>query len=134
MVFFFLPGLDTEIDRQQILAYNSILKDFGQERSQVLGVVKETARRVREVSDELGLAVPLLADASGEFIRSMDVDDADGLARRVTILADRDGSIVRRIDPAPPDGQAEAMLAAIRELEDGAMGAPRDEELEEPPS
>lgn len=133
LVIFFLPGVDDDVDRDQILSYDSLLKEFGTERSQALGVTKETARTLRDLADDLGLGVPLLADAAGEMARQFDVDDPDGRPRRVTFLADKEGVVVRRIDPAPPDGQAASMLAAVKELAQGEIGAPRRDQLEEPP-
>lgn len=133
MVIFFLPGLDSEVDRAEVLDFDRMLSDFGTERSQVLGVVKETARRVREIADEMDLHIPVLADAGGEMIASFGVDEPDGRARRATFVVDVDGRIVRRFDPAPPDEQAHTMLTAIRALKAGEIDA-QDGTAEEPPA
>ncbi len=52
LVIVFLPGLDDDHSRSQIAEFDRMLSDFGSERSQVLIVAPETARRVREVADE----------------------------------------------------------------------------------
>lgn len=121
LVIFFLPGVESEADIAQIHEYDGLLREFGSERSQVLGVVKETARRLRALSDERGLNLPLLADAGGEMITAFGVDGPDGRARRVTFVIDKEGTIVRRFDPAPPDDQAITMLNAVKELRDGRI-------------
>lgn len=131
---FFLPGVDEAADRDEIDEYDRLLSEFGAHRAQVLGVVKATARDLRELSDSRGLAVPLLADAGGDMARDYGVMEPNGDLRRVTILADENGEVVRRFDPAPPDGQAAATLAAMRALGSGHLSRMgHDPAQEEPP-
>lgn len=91
------------------------LKDFGSERSQVLAVVKETARNVREIADERGLALPILADASGAMARDF---GADGTESAVAVVASKEGTIKRRFDPffdgTDPTPAVESLLNTIR--------------------
>lgn len=115
LVVFFLPSVTSPADRDVIREYDEHLKDFADARVQVLGVVKETARRLRSLGDQMGLELPLLADAGGDMIRDFEAQAPDGSARRVTVLSDRHGRILRRFDPSPP-GQAAAILSAIRAM------------------
>lgn len=115
LVVFFLPSVTNPADRDVIREYDEHLKDFADARVQVLGVVKETARRLRSLADRMGIELPLLADAGGDMIRDFDAQAPDGSARRVTVLSDRHGRILRRFDPSPP-GQASAILSAIRSM------------------
>ncbi len=117
----FVPGLDDDASRDQIADFDRSLSEFGSERSHVLVVVPETARRVREVTDERSLTVPILADAGTEMARAFDAAAPDRTVRRVTVLADADGVVLRRFDPAPSDGQAEAVLAALRAAGSGHL-------------
>lgn len=132
LVIFFLPGIEDPVDRAQIRRYDELLSDFGRERSQPLGVARATARSLRDLSDEMDLQIPLLADAGGEMSRDFDVLDPDGRPRRVTVLADADGKVVRWFEPASAEGQADAMLNAVRELERGEIGS-FSRDVAEPP-
>jgi peroxiredoxin Q/BCP len=116
MVIFFLPDPESDPDRSLLHEYNRFLREFGEETSQVLGVAKVTARRARELSDEMGLSLPLLADAGGEMARAFDAVDPNGALRRATFVVDLHGKVVRRFDPASPSKQAPDMLEAIRAL------------------
>lgn len=94
------------------------LKDFGSERSQVLVVSRLTARGAREVADDRGLAIPILADASGAMARDFDADTESIVA----VVADKAGSIETRFDPffdgADPQSAVEQLLEAIRRTGD----------------
>ena len=116
LAIFFLPGIRDETDLALLRRYDSHLADFGNQRSQVLGVVMERARTVRDLAESMDLHLPVLGDASGSMIRDFGVDDPDGRPRHALIVSDKDGNLVRRFDPAPLEGQVEAALAAIQEL------------------
>jgi peroxiredoxin len=115
LALFFLPGIRTEPDLALLRRYDAHLADFGKQRSQVLGVVREQARTVRDLADSMGLHLPVLADASGSMIRDFGVDEPDGRARHALIVSDLEGNLVRRFDPAPED-QVEVALATIEGL------------------
>lgn len=121
LVIFFLPGLDSDEDRDLAMGYDKHLADFGRHRSQVLGVVKEQAKTVRNQAEEMELHLPILADASGAMIRDYGVDDADGRARHALVISDKDANLVRRFDPAPVEDQVEAALTAVRGLGSGVL-------------
>ncbi|MGH8951191.1 MAG: redoxin domain-containing protein [Acidimicrobiia bacterium] len=121
LAIFFLPGIEMEEDLALLEAYNQRLAEFGRQRAQLMGVVKERARAVRDLADWMNLQLPILADASGAMIRDFGVDDPDGRARHALIISDRDGNLVRRFDPAPVGDQVEAALATIRGLGSGAL-------------
>jgi peroxiredoxin len=116
LAIFFVIDVDSEDDRRLILQYDRLLSQFGSEAAQVLGVARATARELRELADELGLAIPLLADAASNMARDFGAAGPDGHIRRVTVVADKTGAIVRRLDPAPLEGQPELVLAAVRGL------------------
>jgi peroxiredoxin len=94
------------------------LKDFGSERSQVLVVARLTARRARDVADDRGLAVPILADASGAMARDFDADESSIVA----VVANIEGGIEARFDPffdgTDPQPAVERLLEAIRRTGD----------------
>jgi len=121
LAIFFLPGIQSETDLALLRRYDSHLADFGGQRSQVLGVVMERARTVRDLADSMDLHLPILADASGSVVRDFGVDEPDGRPRNALIISDKEGNLVRRFDPAPLEGQVEAALAAIRELSSEAL-------------
>lgn len=121
LVLLFLD-LDREDDRSLLADLNLHHKDFGSERTQVLAVLRVTAREARQIADDMGLSVPLLADASGTMARDYDVEDNG--QRRVALVADKDGYLVRRFDPLPvdePSDVTEALLFAVRAIGTGAV-------------
>lgn len=125
LVLVFIPDLHSaegialleELDRRQ--------KDFGSERSQVLAIVKETARSVRELADERDVAVPILADASGAMARDFSVT-SDGDA--VAVVSDKSGRIKRRFDPVfdgtDPTPAVDSLLYTVRATGTGALEEP----------
>ena len=126
MVFVFLDQ-ESSRDLDLLENLNSHLKDFGSERAQVLVVLRVTARRARELADERGMAIPILADASGAMARDFDADDGSS-NRSVAIVADKDGRVVRRFDPISAEDDAsevtKALLYAVRALGSGALEGP----------
>lgn len=103
------------------------LKDFGSERSQILAVVEDTAENVRVLADEMGLSVPLLADASGSMARDLGVDES---GRSIAVVADKDGRVSRRFDPffdgADPAQAVESLLFTVRATGTNALEGPRE--------
>jgi peroxiredoxin len=101
-------------------------KDFGAERSQILAVARATARETRQIGEELGLTIPILADASGAMARDYDAEDEAGNTKRVAVVADKEGRLVRRFDPLPvqddPTAVTEALLYAVRAIGSGTLG------------
>lgn len=96
-----------EIDRR--------LKDFGDQRAQILPVMRLVARDARRLAEEGELSVPVLADASGAMARDYGVESSDG-SRPAAVVADKEGRVVRRFDPLPdgdPSEIVEALLHAV---------------------
>jgi peroxiredoxin len=124
MVIVFVDPNSDE-DRNLLTELSSRHKDFGSERSQILAVARITAKDTRQIADDMGLSVPVLADASGAMARDYDAEDADGRTRRVAVVADKEGRLVRRFDPLPiqddPTGVAEALLYAVRAIGSGSL-------------
>jgi peroxiredoxin len=123
VIVFVDPGSNE--DRSLLAELSSRHKDFGSERSQILTVARITARDTRQIADDMGLSVPLLADASGAMARNFDAEDADGGTRRVAVVADKEGRMVRRFDPLPieddPTAVTEALLYAVRAIGSGSL-------------
>jgi peroxiredoxin len=121
LVLLFLPTGSNRSD-ELLAAVDGRLKDFGSERSQVLVVMRITAREAREMADERSLAVPVLADASGAMARDFDAADEGG--RPVAVVADKEGRPVRHFNPLPDDEPEEivdALLYAVRAIGSGAL-------------
>jgi peroxiredoxin len=112
----FIPDLTSQEGLGVVTELNSLHLEFGNLRSQVLVVVKETSRTVREFSDQERLTLPILADASGSIIRSFEVDEGAGRARLAAVVADKHGSLVRRLDPLPAEGAANTLLDLMRQI------------------
>lgn len=114
LVLVFVPDTSASDGERLLTELDKQLKDFGAERSQVLVVVNETARQVRELADSRELAVPLLADASGSMARDFEVGD-----RVVAVVADKTGNIERRfdpLDPTDPEMAVETLLETVRRI------------------
>lgn len=118
VVLAFLPGVHEAADLDELAEFDRMHAEFGEERVQVLGVVKATASHVRDTAERNGFSVPVLADAAGTIIASFGMDEPDGSAKRATVIIDRSGTVAKTFDHAPPSGHAAAVLAAVRELKD----------------
>ncbi|MFZ0625956.1 MAG: redoxin domain-containing protein [Acidimicrobiia bacterium] len=126
VAFIFLPDLESDLSVSLLGDLNVHLADFGSERSQILGVVKEVARKVRRRADELEIRFPILADAAGEMSRDFGVVFDEESEQPVLVIADRGGRLVRGFDPAPTEGLVDAALTTIRSLGSGAVMAYED--------
>jgi peroxiredoxin len=117
--------LTSDEDRELLEELSAHHKDFGKERSQILAVARATARETREASEDMGLSIPILADASGAMARDYQAEDEGGNTRRVAVVADKDGRVVRHFDPLPvqddPTGVTEALLYAVRAIGSGSL-------------
>lgn len=117
--------LTSDEDRDLLTELSSHHKDFGSERSQILAVARATARETRQASEDMGLTIPILADASGAMARDYQAEDEDGNTRRVAVVADKVGRVVRHFDPLPiqddPTGVTEALLYAVRAIGSGSL-------------
>lgn len=118
LVIVFVPEADTPQSTSLIEELDRRHADFGSERAQVLTVTKETARRVRELADERGLSIPILADASGAMARQFGVAET-GVSALVT---DEEGRIERRWDPlvsdeTDPASAVDTLLDTVRSLD-----------------
>lgn len=123
LVLVFLD-LGQEGDRALLRDLDEHHREFGAERSQVLGVLRVTAREARQVADDMNLSVPLLADASGGMAREYGAAE-NRSRRRVAVVADKDGHVVRRFDPLPLDDDpaevTQGLLYAVRAIGKGAV-------------
>lgn len=132
LVLVFLSDVSSDEDTALLDRLNERLRDFGKERSQVLVVARLTAREARDLADERGLGIAVLADASGAMARAYEADDDGGATRRIAVVANKDGVLKRRFDPLPLDGDVgsavNALLDTVRALGTGALEAPDEEE------
>lgn len=131
ILLFLQPGSPRSDDL--LGAVDGRLREFGAERSQILGVMRLTARETRALADERGLAVPVLADASGSMARDFEViDEAE---RPVAVIADKSGRLIRRFDPLSeaddPEEVVDALLYAVRAIGTGAL-IPEDRDSSKP--
>jgi len=113
-------GLLEEMDRR--------LKEFGDQRAQVLAVMRATARDVREIADDHGLSVPILADASGAMARDHNTSHPHAMA----VVADKQGNVQRRftdlLDGNDPEQAVESILYTVRALGTNALDGDEREE------
>ena len=111
ILFVFLdPGASR--DRELLAVLNERLREFGEQRSQVLVVMRITAGETTQISEEDDLAVPILADANGGMARDFGLEREGGSA---AFVADRTGKLVRRFHPLPDDDPRRAARAAERD-------------------
>lgn len=128
LVIVFVPDADAPQSTSLLEELDRRHADFGSERAQVLTVTKETARRVRELADERGFSIPILADASGAMARQFAVDDTGVSA----LVADREGRIERRWDPllhdaTDPAPAVDSLLETLRAMEGSSSRGSHDE-------
>ncbi|MDP8959847.1 MAG: redoxin domain-containing protein [Actinomycetota bacterium] len=116
MVLFFFPEIGTPGCDAEISAFNARLKEFGQNRVQLLGITRARAKDLRHYAEEHNLKVPLLADESSKIIRDYGVAAEDGRARRVTVIVDRLGKVAHVFDPVETHNHAEEVLSVIDQL------------------
>ena len=125
LVIVFIPDADTPQSTSFLEELDRRHADFGSERAQVLTVTKATARRVRELADERGLSIPILADASGAMARQFGVADTGVSA----LVADKRGRIEQRWDPllddaTDPAQAIDTLLHTVKTMaDDGAEPA-----------
>jgi peroxiredoxin len=124
LVIVFLD-LTSKEDRELLEELSSHHKDFGSERSQILAVARATARETRQASEDMGVSIPILADASGAMARDYQAEDEDGNTKRIAVVADKEGRVVRHFDPLPVQNDAtgvtEALLYAVRAIGSGSL-------------
>ena len=122
LVMVFIPDLHSPDGISLLEEMDRRLKDFGTERSQVLAIARETARNVRDLADERGIALPILADASGAMARDF---SADGTDHAVAVVGDKDGRVKRRFDPffdgPDPEPAVDSLLYTVRATGTGAL-------------
>lgn len=119
MIFVFLDP-EARSHRNLAAALDGRLKDFGEQRTQVLVVMRVMDGIARRIADEENLNLPILADAQGELARALQLDLSEDKA--VAVIADRSGSIVRRYDRLAiedPEGTAQSLVTAAHPFGSG---------------
>lgn len=113
-------------DLEVLQAIDGRLKEFGENRSQVLPIVQATDSEVRRIADEHDLAVPLLADESGEIEHSITTRPSPS---EVAVVADKEGTIVKRIAFGEFDSEdfVDQLLDIVGGLHNGGSDEPADQ-------
>lgn len=124
LVIVFVPDADTSQGNSFLEELDRRHADFGSERAQVLTVTKDTARRVRDLADQRGFSIPILADASGAMARQFAVADTGVSA----LVADKEGRIERRWDPLLDEGTdpaavVDSLLDTLKAMDRGSAQA-----------
>ncbi|MFP4072939.1 MAG: peroxiredoxin family protein [Actinomycetota bacterium] len=128
LVIVFVPDADTSQSTSLLEELDRRHADFGSERAQVLAVTKDTARGVRELADQRGFSIPILADASGAMARQFAVADT-GIS---ALVADKEGRIERRWDPlldnaTDPAPMVDSLLDTLRAMDRSSAPATDDD-------
>lgn len=128
LVIVFVPDSDSPQSTSLLEELDRRHADFGSERAQVLIVTKDTARRVRELADQQGFSIPILADASGAMARQFAVADTGVSA----LVADKEGRIERRWDPLLDDAtdpvpMVDSLLDTLRAMGESSSRDSDDE-------
>jgi peroxiredoxin len=103
------PRREPELDE-----WDEHLVDFGRLRVQVLGVLRTTAKALRDQSEEAARAVTLLADEDGSIGAAL----AAGAAPVPTLIADRTGTIVGVVERDDSTGHVVEVLRRVESLHD----------------
>lgn len=110
------PGNDRGRAEEILIAFDAQLLDFGHRRVQVLGIVNDTARSVRELAERLPLpSLTLLADGDGSIANSYGVDGDPWY-----VLVDREGLVFRSFAHDPQGDYVEHALTTC----DALVGPP----------
>lgn len=100
MVISLLAFEGVEAPPEALTAFNERLAEFGSRTAQVLVVADRTAREVRDMADEWGINLPILADPARTLARACHAVDEDGEIVETTIVTDTRGRIRSRYDDA----------------------------------
>lgn len=119
--------LDEGPHLEVLRAIDSRLKEFGEQRSQVLPIIRANGEEVRRIADEHDLAVPLLADESGATERSLTERPSPS---GVAVVADKDGTIMRKI--AFGSMEADELVDELLHVIGGPAGGRVDEAAHQP--
>jgi peroxiredoxin len=109
----FVPSGGT-LREPELDEWDEHLVDFGHLRVQVLGVLRTTAKTLREESEEAARGVTLLADEDGRIGAAL----AAGAAPVPTLIADRTGTIVDVVDRDESTGHVVEVLRRVESLHD----------------
>ncbi len=124
VVLYFYPKDDTPGCTKEACAFRDNLPRFKTSKAAVLGVsILDEASKAR-FADKYDLTFPLLADEDHEVAEKYGVWQKKSLYGRsfmgnvrTTYLIDRDGKVAKRWDGVKVDGHAEAVVAAVNDLE-----------------
>jgi peroxiredoxin len=119
VVLCFAPGSDDERGWEAVLGLDEVLADFAKARVQVLAVVPETSREVRDDADADDLTLRVLADPGGHLAQRFDIETTPG--RVTSVVVDRHGVVVDTITSELGAAHALTLLDHVRHLQ-GTLG------------
>jgi peroxiredoxin len=111
LVLFFLGGFDEPSDLATLWAFDALLPEFGSRRVQLLGVVRDTARGLRDQCATS--AVTVLADEDGSIRAAF-----GGWERAFSVVIDRHGDILAVIQAEDGPSHPQTVLALVDALQD----------------
>ncbi|TNC50786.1 peroxiredoxin [Rubellimicrobium rubrum] len=124
VVLFFYPADSTSSCTTEAQDFTTLLPQFQAARAQVLGVSSGSVPAKEKFVQKAGLGVPLLADESGEVVRSYGVWQEKSMYGktymgivRTTVLIDRDGFVSHIWSVSRVKGHAQQVLEAARHLQ-----------------
>jgi peroxiredoxin Q/BCP len=115
LVIFFVPDIRSRRSARPIAEFDRNLGRFGRLRTQVLGVVPETAKRLRQQAERKGYNLPLLADPDEAIHNAFGITDV-ATPHWATFIIDRSGTIAQTFRPTVRPGRVNQVLASIRDL------------------
>ncbi|MFW5681570.1 MAG: thioredoxin-dependent thiol peroxidase [Phycisphaeraceae bacterium] len=124
VVLFFYPKDDTPGCTKEACQFRDALDDFAARDAVVLGVSPQDVKSKAKFADKHGLEFPLLADEGSTICEKYGVWQEKSMygkkymgVARTTYLIDPKGRIARRWDKVKVPEHADAVLAAINELQ-----------------
>ncbi|MBB4639787.1 thioredoxin-dependent thiol peroxidase [Rhizorhapis suberifaciens] len=123
LVLYFYPKADTPGCTNEAKDFSSLAAEFERAGAAVLGVSKDSVKKLGRFAEKYDLKVELASDGTGDFCeafgtwieKSMYGRTYMGIAR-ATFLIDRDGKVVRVWPKVKVSGHAQEVLEAVKTL------------------
>ena len=124
VVLYFYPKDDTPGCTKEACAFRDLLPKFKPSKAAIVGISILDEASKKRFADKYDLSFPLLADEDHSVAEKYGVWQKKSLygrsfmgIARTTFLVDARGKVARRWDNVKVDGHADAVLAAVNELE-----------------
>ena len=115
VVLCFAPGSGDAIGWEAVLGLDAVLADFARARVQILAVVPETSREVRDDAEADDITLRVLADPAGHLAQRFDIETVPG--RVTSVIVDRHGVVVDTITSELGAAHALTLIDRVRELQ-----------------